>query len=92
MPIVSFRVPAEVHEALLKLAERREQTLTALMQETTAEIVERTQVVAMAEEYIRFKKLRDNDALAQPIGYATDGTPIYRGASRLKKPAKPSQT
>ena len=43
MPIVSFRVTAEVHERLLKLAEERDQTLTALMQETTSHIVERTQ-------------------------------------------------
>jgi len=43
MPIVSFRVTAEVHERLLKLAEERSQTLTALMQETASHIVERTQ-------------------------------------------------
>lgn len=43
MPIVSFRVTAEVHERLLNLAEERGHTLTALMQETTSHIVDRTQ-------------------------------------------------
>lgn len=40
MPIVSFRVTAEVHEKLLGLAQERGQTLTKLMQDTADRIAD----------------------------------------------------
>jgi len=52
MPVISFRVTAEVHEALLKLAEARDQTLTKLFQETASHIVERTQPAFGAQSQV----------------------------------------